>query len=472
MNLTRLKYSLILDTDAYKCSQFLQYPPGTTTIYSYTEPRGGYADKIMFFGLQYNLIEFISQQITQEDIEEARHLLLSEGKTFFNEAGWQYIVDVHDGYLPLEIRAVAEGTIVPVSNCLMTIFNTDPNCYWLTSYIEPILMRGNWYGTTVATISWRIKRIIREFFEKTASEESMASIDYRLCDFGTRGVSSYESAMVGGAAHLSQFDSTDNIPAIRFAKAYYGSTKPIQLVPASEHSTITSWGRENEVKAYANMVKQFGRAGMPFACVSDSYDLKAAVEHLWGEELREMVIESGATLVVRPDSGKPSEMVLMCLELLAKKFGEYENDKGFRVLNDNVRVIQGDGVDEDSIREILDVMLDNCFSAENVFFGMGGALLQKVNRDTHEFAIKCSAAEIDGEWIDVYKDPITSNGTKTSKKGRLSLFKNLVTGELKTLRLEEVDPDVWEDQLVTVFLNGKVMKEYTLEEIRRNTDRG
>lgn len=465
-----LRYNPFLDTDGYKPSQFLQYPPNTSYIYTYSEARGGYAEKVVFFGMQYPLIEYLSKPFTQEDIDEAYQQIVVEGGGVFNKEGAEYILRKHGGYWPVMISAVPEGTVVPVSNALTSVINTDPNCEWCVSYIEDILMRGNWYGTSVATISWRIKQIIKKFFELSASEESMPSIDVRLCDFGARGVSSYESSQIGGTAHLVNFDSTDTLSAVRFAKHYYGSKKNYKLVAASEHSTITTWGRQREVDAYRNMIKQFGVFGI-FACVSDSYNIFDAVEFIWGEQLKQEVITSGAVLLIRPDSGKPSEVVLKCLQILDKKFGSTLNEKGYKVIDNQVRIIQGDGIDEETVEDILKTITDAGFSAENVFFGMGGALLQKVNRDTHEFAIKCSSACVDGEWIDVYKDPITSS-LKKSKRGAVALYRSKTTGEYRTERLGfEIDNPDFENCFEVVFFNGNVTKTYTLEEIRANSER-
>jgi nicotinamide phosphoribosyltransferase len=227
-------------------------------------------------------------------------------------------------------------------------------------------------------------------------------------------------------------------------------------IPAAEHSTIISWGKAHEVDAYRNML-QFAKPGSIVAIVSDSYDLWHAITHLWGEQLREEVINSGATIVIRPDSGHPPTIVLKTLELLDSKFGSSYNTKGYKVLN-NVRVIQGDGINEESIREILELATNAGFSASNIAFGMGGALLQQVNRDTQKFAFKCSEVTIDGVRIPVSKTPITDPG-KTSKKGRLDLVRNM--GKLETV------PDIGFGSLLElVYENGKLLKDYTLQEIR------
>lgn len=453
-----MKYNLLLDVDSYKVSMYKQYPEGTEYVYSYVEARGGYSDKIVFFGLQYYLLEYLSKPITQEDIDEAEQCFSLHGEPF-NKKGWQYILDEYDGYLPIHIKAVPEGSVVPVSNVLLTIRNTDKKCFWLPTYLETALLRICWYGTSVATTSWRIKELIKKHLGYTS--DNLDSLNFRLHDFGARGVSSYESSMIGGAAHLINFQGSDTVAGIRMLTQYYRSTMAGFSIPASEHSTITSWGKSNEVLAYRNMLKQFGQQGKIFACVSDSYDIYNACEKLWGTELKQEIIDSGAMVVIRPDSGNPSEVVLNCLKILDEKFGSIINSKGYKVLN-YVRIIQGDGINENSINDILTLISAYQFSAENVYFGMGGALLQHCNRDTHEFAMKCSAIKINGVWKDVYKSPKHSQ-LKLSKKGKLSLYKNengFYTGK-------EGLPG---DNLVTVYYGQKITTLYTLAEIRNNVE--
>jgi nicotinamide phosphoribosyltransferase len=459
----KLAKNLILNTDSYKVSMFKQYPAGTTGVYSYIESRGGRYDRTVFFGLQAFIKEYLLDPITQADIDIADEILTAHGEPF-NRAGWQYILDKHNGFLPVVIRAVPEGTVVPVRNVLATIENTDPECFWLTTWLETALLRAVWYGTTVATQSYTIKQVILDYLERTGDP---STIDFKLHDFGARGVSSLESAGIGGAAHLVNFMGTDTISGVLFAREYYNAGIAGFSIPAMEHSTVTSWGREGEVDAYRNMLDNYARSGSVLAVVSDSYDIYNAAEKLWGEELRQQVIESGATVVIRPDSGDPVEVNRRLIEILGEKFGYTKNAKGFKVLN-NVRIIQGDGINELTVRSILGAFMAMGWSADNIAFGMGGALLQIVDRDTQKFAMKCSAAEVNGKWIDVVKDPVTDSGKK-SKAGRVTLWTN-GTGEY----VSSVDePNQWADRgwtkaLVPVFWDGTLEKEYTFEEVRAN----
>jgi nicotinamide phosphoribosyltransferase len=299
-----------------------------------------------------------------------------------------------------------------------------------------------WYPITVATQSYYMKQSILTHLDKTGTLED---IGFKLHDFGFRGVSSKETAGIGGVAHLVNFVGTDNMAALQIAKKYYNSKCAGFSIPASEHSTITSYGKDNELDAFRNMLQQYPTGLV--ACVSDSYDIYNACENLWGEKLHDEIMARDGTLVIRPDSGNPIEVVPKCLDILGDKFGYTENTKGYKVLNDHVRMFQGDGINRNSINDILQVLTDNKWSADNIAFGSGGALLQQLNRDTNMFAIKCSNATINGIERDVYKSPITSIA-KESKRGRF-------TG------------------LTEVFKDGEILVEYTLDEIREriNNDR-
>jgi nicotinamide phosphoribosyltransferase len=450
-----MKYNLILDTDSYKASHWLQYPPHTTGMYSYLESRGGKYSATVFFGLQYILKEYLSQPIELWMVAEAETFFAAHGVPF-NGDGWRYIVNELGGKLPVRIKAVAEGTVVPVQQVLMSIESTDPQTFWLISWLETMLLRV-WYPITVATHSWHLRQIIYQSLVQTA-DDPMAEIGFKLHDFGARGVSSNESAAIGGMAHLVNFMGSDTVAGVRYANHYYQHPMAAYSIPAAEHSTITAWQRSGEAAAYQNMLDKFAKPGAIVAVVSDSYDLWQAIDHLWGKQLRQAVIDSGATVVIRPDSGEPVAVVSEVLRRLDRRFGSTINTKGYKVLN-HVRVIQGDGVNADSIAAILAASEKLGFSATNIAFGMGGALLQQVDRDTQKFAIKCSEVVIDDQAIPVYKDPVTDPG-KRSKQGRLAL---IATAE----GYATVPAGNAADLLVPVYENGVILTEYTLEQIRQ-----
>lgn len=454
----------VINTDSYKASHFVQYPPEATGMFSYVESRGGRYDRMVFFGLQMLAKEYLCRPVTVPMIDEAKCFFSAHGEPF-NEADWRYIVDQYDGYLPVRIRAVPEGSVVPTHNVLMTVECDDPRVFWIASYIESMLLRL-WYPITVATQSWHLRKMIGRYLRKTSDD--LSQLPFKLHDFGARGVSSAESAAIGGAAHLVSFMGSDTVLGVMAANRFYHASMAAYSVPAAEHSTITSWGREREADAYRNMLAQFGKPGAIVSVVSDSYDLFAALD-MWGGELKQAVLESGATLVIRPDSGEPVEIVMKTVRALDAAFGSTLNSRGRRVLK-TVRVIQGDGVDEASIEAILATLDDAGYAADNVTFGMGGALLQRVDRDTQRFAMKCSAIRLGDTWTGVRKDPVTDSG-KRSKMGRLTLLRNRRTGEYRTAALPLAWEDRmlerdWEDALETVYENGKLCVDVTLDAIR------
>lgn len=462
--------NLILRTDSYKASHWKQYPSDAEGYFGYIESRGGEYDKTVFFGLQIYLQRYLSKPITQDMIDEADAFFQAHGEPF-NREGWEYILNTYDGYIPAIIKAVPEGLVIPTRNVLLTVQVNDPKCFWVGSYIETSLLRAVWYPITVATNSYQCKQIIKKYLNET-SDDPEGQINFKLHDFGARGVSSAESAEIGGAAHLVNFMGSDTVEGVYTMNTVYNNGKMSAFsIPAAEHSTITCWGQQNEVDAYRNMLAQYAKPGSLVAVVSDSYDIYNAVEKMWGGELKQDVIDSGATIVIRPDSGDPETVVVKVMELLADKFGYTVNNKGYKVLN-NVRVIQGDGVNLTTIRDILSNLAIRKFSADNIAFGMGGALLQIVNRDTFKFAMKCSAIKRDGKWVKVSKNPVTDSG-KSSKAGLLSLYYDTRENVYMSLSKDyEMDILVGlKEVLVPVFDTGKILKTYTLDEVRENSNK-
>jgi nicotinamide phosphoribosyltransferase len=454
--------NLILLTDSYKVSHWKQYPPKTTNVYSYFESRGGLYDEVIFFGLQYFLKRYLWEQTIRMDLTQAQYLLDSHlGPNIFNVDGWRLLFKKCAYHLPVHIKAVPEGMPVSTGNVLMTIENTDPDFYWLTNYLETLLVQV-WYPCTVATISRAIKKDILRFLKETGDE---SLIDFKLHDFGFRGVSSVESAGIGGLAHLVNFKGTDTIAALVYGKTYYDSENIGFSIPAAEHSTITSWGKDHEVDAFRNMLTRYPTGLV--ACVSDSYDIFKACSDLWGGVLKDAVLARDGCLVVRPDSGKLPETIIEVINRLGSCFGYETNKKGYMVLNPKVRIIQGDGVNQQSINLILSALKNKGWSADNIAFGMGGALLQRLDRDTQSFAFKCSNVTVNGEDREVSKSPVT-DPTKNSKAGKLKLVVvNTVNGP--QYRTVQQNVGFEEDLLVDVFKNGAILKEYTLNECRVNT---
>ena len=464
--------NVILSTDSYKLTHWKQYPPNTNRVYSYMEAReGGRYPYTVFFGLQAIIKEHLEGRVvTWDGLEEAVDIAAKHlGVGSFNYKGWAKIIDKHKGKLPVEIRAVLEGTPVPLGNVMMTIENTDPEFPWLTNALESILMHV-WYPSTVATLSRHTKQVIEKYLDKTAM--STAGLPFMLHDFGFRGASSEETAAIGGAAHLLNFQGTDTLPAIVEAKRYYGADLSTLAfsVPATEHSVMTARGVTGEYLVLDQLLASYPEGIL--SVVADSYDIYQFVKNVAGP-YRDQIKERDGKFVVRPDSitqqhPTPESLVVWILETLWRGFSGTVNVKGNKILDSHVGVLWGDGLEPDEIERILAAMELHGFSAENIVFGMGGGLLQKVNRDTQRFAIKASAIEIDGKWTEIRKDPRDS--TKKSKAGKLALvyFDDKVqtvpyTGD----GMGVIDGHYCDDMLQTVFKDGEIVVDQTFEEIRK-----
>jgi nicotinamide phosphoribosyltransferase len=457
--------NLVLMSDSYKYSHWDLIPSYLNEGYSYIESRGGMYPETVFFGLQYYLKEYLSKPITKENIDEARDFMELHGEPFYYSA-WKYIVDKHGGYLPIKIKAVPEGIRVPCHNILMSIQSTDPNLNldtlmgWTSSWVEPLTVKV-WAPITVATRAWTVKQVIKRHHEKTC--DNLDGVSWGLQDFSLRGVSSTETASLLGAAHLTSFMGSDNVPGVWTANKYYNCKMSGFSIPALEHFATTSWGKENEVDCYRNAIKKYCKPGKMVAIVLDTYDYYYALEHLIGGVLKDDIIKSGGKVICRPDSGIPSEVDLKSLQILESKFSFKTNSKGFKELN-SVGVIQGDAVEDNTVEEVYTVNEKHGFAANNMVFGSGGWLAQKLDRDTNKFAQKASQVSINGVKRDINKSPVTAPW-KSSKKGRLDLvFRN---NKLQTVSGENNSDSIMSD----VFENGKILKEYTLDEVRANTEK-
>lgn len=463
--------NFILLADLYKYSHADFADPQTDGLFSYMESRGGMFKNTVWFGTKILLKDhFSAPMFDMSDIEEADDFLRQAfGRDdVFPRKRWERLLEVHGGNLPIRIKAAPEGSFIPVSNALMTIESLDPEFWWVVNFVESLLLQL-WYPCSVATLAKHVRGVIDKFYDETASEQSMLQKDLVLNDFGLRGSSSLRSAQIGGAAAMLSTRGSDNAPAGILIQEYYGSNTVWPMsVPATEHMLLTMKGIEGELEMMRRALTTHPTGTI--ACISDSYQVFHACSVYWGGELRELILSrKEGCLVIRLDSGDPVMTVLKVLSILFDKFGFETNSKGYKVLPPQVRIMQSDGVDYESILAIYGAMKMNKISAENIFFGMGGALLQKVNRDTNKYAFKCSWASIGGEGRDVQKSPVELLGNgelqesfKKSKPGKLKL---ILDGTVyKTVRLEEF-PDK-EDQLSTVYENGNVKLDNTFEEAR------
>ena len=457
-----LSDNIILNTDSYKLTHWKMYPPSTRHIGSYFESRpGGEYNHTCFFGLQYLLDRYLAGvRVTEQAIDEAEELSKWHfgQDSIFNRNGWEHIVDRYDGRLPISIHAVPEGSVVPSSNVLLTVENTDDAVPWLTNHVETLLVQL-WYPCTVSTISRAMKLMIGDKLDKTGISESLP---YMMHDFGLRGSTSTESSAIGGAAHMISFEGTDNLAAMRLLINHYDASAPGISVPAAEHSTITTWGRERETDAYRHILESYPDGIV--SVVSDSWDIRNACENIWGGELRkEINANPGRRLVIRPDSGDPLAVIPDCLRILGERFGFTVNEKGYKVLPNHIRVLQGDGISRRSLPVLLDTIETAGWALENMIFGSGGGLLQDCNRDTLKFALKCNWADIDGKTVNVCKRPAT-DPSKNSKAGKLKLVLSEKHGYETTDMLDN-RPNV----LREVFRDGKILHRTTLADIRHNS---
>lgn len=455
------KDNLILAADAYKIPHWLLVPKKTTNIYSYLESRGGKFPATIFFGLQIYLKKYLEGRIIQKwMIDEAEEFCkMMFGQDYFNRKGWEKIVYQHDGVLPIRIKAVPEGTLVPTGNVLMTVENTDAELPWLTNYVETLLFEAMWYGTTVATNSFYTRKLI-DHFAKMCGEKVGP---FHLNDFGFRGVSSKESAGIGGAAHLVNFLGTDTLEGIRYAMKYYNADVCGYSVMASEHSVTTLYQKEHELSAYTRFLEVCPDDAL-LSIVLDSYDYqKAVVDYICGSLFLKIKNRKGK-VVLRPDSGYPPAISKWTLQTLWEYYGGTTNERGYKVLDPHVGIIYGDGIDYEMIDEILQTITSAGFAPSNIVFGEGGGLLQKVDRDQQRMAFKASWGRVDGQDVEVFKETKT-DVSKASKRGKLKLVKD-VNQTFKTVKLHEIG----DDELRTVFVDGKLMNTSTFAEVRERAN--
>lgn len=458
------KPNVILAVDAYKYSHPMQLPSGTEIITSYIESRGSnnpiYTANV-FAGIQVVVKTYLCHPVTQADVEQAASYAEAMGTPFERE-GWEYIVNELNGNIPVKIEALPEGTVVEMSNVLVQISNTDKKVPWITAFIETLLLRAIWYATTIATNAWTIKKMFLDYATKSGSDKF---VDFKLVDFGARGVSSGESAMNGGLPFLYLFQATDTVEAVVGAREFMNCDAAGFSIPATEHSTTTIWGRtpEDELAAYTNMVEKFAKPDALFAMVIDSYNREKAVEMI-SDKLQQKIIDSGATAVLRPDSGVPEEEPIEVILQLMDLWGFTTNDQGYKTLPPSVRVLQGDGISIDSIPDILANLDRNKLTLDNLSFGMGGGTLQLVNRDILKFAQKTNNAIINGVSRDVSKNPI-GDSSKRSKDGVLKCFQQ-ENGKFITVREDDPKYLFEKSALETVYFNGELLRDEKLVDIR------
>ena len=417
-----MRRNLILDTDSYKRTHWLQEKPGMTHRYVYGEPRkGGRYPHISLFGTQMIAADHFLQPITKEMIEEAEWRSVTTFGTakYFNKEVWEKVMKL--GYLPIKLMTAPEGSKIGEGNVCYTIESTRD---WFTNTVnalEPLLMH-TWYPTAVATRSMYLKEKLKPIFEKSSMNPETAIL-YAVNDFGLRGATCHEAAARGGAGHLLHFRGSDNEPAQTALYDFYQNRDRLNSVWATEHSVALSFGLTdlNEKEYLLHQLKN-SDPNLIISVVIDTKDSDNFMQAIVGDaEITTLIKERPGRVVFRPDSGDPLTNILRYSDILATQFGFGINNKGYKTLDNNVGLIQGDGMDEDSIVQLYEDYLKAHYSADNLVTGSGGGLLQVgLSRDTSRWAIKPSFGIINGIEVNMQKIPKT-DPTKGSKPGKLKL---------------------------------------------------
>ena len=482
---------ITLLADFYKLSHRNQYPTGTTKVYSTLTPRSNkyapYSDEIVWFGLQYFIKEYLIDRFNKDFFNKSKDEVISEysrlvefslGKEY---AETKHIEELHDlGYLPIKISTLPEGSLVPMRVPVMTIENTHDDFFWLTNFLETILSTSIWLPTTSATLAYSYRKVLNDYAIKTTG--STTGVEFQGHDFSMRGMSSEQSAAVSGAGHLLSFKGTDIIPSILFLEKYYNGNIEKSLIgasiPATEHSVMCSYGQENEKDLLTHLLTEVYPTGL-FSAVCDTWDFwKLVSEYL--PELKETIMSRDGKLVIRPDSGNPVDIICGTVlnggktpeekglvEVLYEIFGGQINELGFKVLDSHIGAIYGDSITLEIAKEICEKLYKKGFATTNVVFGIGSYSYQYATRDTFGFAVKATYAIVDNEERMLFKDPKTDSGIKKSQKGLVVVNKdNNGKFFFEDNFVENEEYKSKTNLLETVFVNGKLIKETSLDEIR------
>lgn len=484
-----MKLLPVLLKDGYKVGHKFQYPEGTTLVYSNLTPRKARnedVNEIVFFGLQYFIKEYLINQFDENFFKAGKKDVLSIYKRRIeNYLGkdaitYDHIEALHDlGYLPLEIKALPEGTLVPMKVQVLTIVNTNPDFFWLTNMLESLMSAILWKPTTSATTAFEYLKTFTKYANETVGADR-SFIPWQGHDFSFRGMSGIEDAVMSGAGHLLSFAGTDTIPAIDFLETYYNTDCEKELiggsVPATEHSVMCMGTKDNEIETFERLINVIYPKGT-VSIVSDTWDFwKVITEFL--PALKKIITAREGKVVIRPDSGDPVKIIIGddaaekgspafkgAIECMWEIFGGTITEKGYKLLDRHIGLIYGDGITMERQRQILEGLQQKGFCSYNVVLGLGSFTYEYVTRDTFGFAMKATYGEVNGEGRAIFKDPITDDGTKKSAKGLIAIHRNKITG-----KLEYKDECTWEEEatgeLKTVFKNGQLLVDDSLQMIR------
>jgi len=481
--------SPILLKDGYKVGHKFQYPPGTTLVYSNLTPRKSRSaemDEIVFFGLQYFISEYLIRQFNEEFFQRPKEeVLRTYARRMDNYLGkdsitYHHIAELHDlGYLPLEIKAIPEGSLVPMRVPVFTIKNTLPAFFWLTNMLETVLSAVLWKPSTSATTAFEYLRNFTRYARETVGEDT-SFIPWQGHDFSFRGMSGIEDAVMSGAGHLLSFSGTDTIPAIDFLEQYYHADCEKELiggsVPATEHSVMCMGTQGDEMKTFERLITEVYPGGI-VSIVSDTWDFWQVITEFL-PRLKDRILVRNGKVVIRPDSGDPVKIIVGdasapvgspeykgAIECMWETFGGTITPKGYKLLDSHIGLIYGDSITMERQLAILEGLKQKGFASYNVVLGIGSYTYEYVTRDTFGFAMKATYGEVNGVGRDIFKDPKTDDGTKRSAKGLMQVVRDARTGKLMAK-----DQCTWDEErrgeLKPVFRDGKLLVDWTLAEIR------
>lgn len=474
--------------DFYKADHRRQYPEGTEMVYSNFTPRKSRLaenDKLVFFGLQYFVKEYLVKQWNEGFFNVPKEKVIADYKRCMDNALGKdsipvgHIAELHDlGYLPLVVKGLPEGTIVPQKIPVVTVYNTQPKFFWLTNYLESLMSAILWKPSTSATTAFQYRKVFNRFAKKTVSDTNIDFVHWQGHDFSFRGMSGIEDACISAAGHLLSFYGTDTVPAIDFHELYYKGNSDSELiggsVPATEHSVMCMGTKDNEIGTFERLISELYPAGI-VSIVSDTWDFWQVITEFL-PKLKSKILARNGKVVIRPDSGDPVKIIAGdkdaapgspeykgAIECMWETFGGTITEKGYKLLDSHIGLIYGDSITLQRQKAILEGLEEKGFSSFNVVLGIGSYTYEYVTRDTYGFAMKATYGEVNGEARNIFKDPKTDNGTKKSAKGLLKVYEE--NGELKLK-----DECNWEEEkqglLQVVFENGKIQNEQSLSEIR------
>jgi len=484
-----MNYNPLLMTDGYKTSHHKMYPAGTTLVYSNFTPRNvkympEQAKQIIVFGTQYT-IKYIYDLYNDQFFKRPKAEVCGEAKKYLSSyLNCDYDVShfeaLHDlQYLPIAVKSLKEGSIIDAKIPILTFYNTLPEFYWLPNFLETLISSLLWKPLHSASLAYGYKKLLLDAAKNT-DEKNIGFVDFQGHDFSSRGMQHPEAAVSSSLGFLTSFKGTDTIPALEAAAYYYNEKDVAFSVPASEHAVMTAYGREDEIQGFKRLMEQYPTGIL--SVVSDSFDLwKVCTEFV--TTLKQQILARDGKLVIRPDSGDPVDIICGTsepygkyegrwedapaakgvIELLWNVFGGTVNEQGYKVLDPHIGAIYGDSITLERAQQICIRLKAKGFASTNIVLGVGSYSMGYATRDNQGGAVKATYCEVNGIGREIFKDPITDDGTKKSAKGLMK-----VVLENNTYKL--IDQVSWTEEqtgeLHEVFRNGKLIVNETLSEIR------